>query len=123
VKRILSVTTQQLWDPFPDTSYLEQPEFRDRYQHFRNGDFSFIGIQAEAKILVNGVCPTITSGGLWNIESDSDRRYLSEVEQEEIDHLKAILHSLGFSQEAIKRSLPNWRPSPDKGHVKPPKSN
>jgi hypothetical protein len=32
--------------------------------------------------VVNGVCQTITSGGLWGIESDSSRQYLSEVEQE-----------------------------------------
>ena len=58
---------------------------------------AFIGIRAEAEIVVHGVCQTITSGGLWGIESDSARQYLSDVEQEEVDQLKAILQSLGFS--------------------------
>ena len=97
MKQILSITTKQIDDPFPDTSYLESPGFEDRYQQYQNGDFGFIGIRAEAEILVHGVCQTITSGGLWGIESDSDHQYLSEVEQEEIDQLKAILQSLGFS--------------------------
>jgi len=97
MKRIVSISTKQHWDPFPDTSYLEAPEFEDRFQCYRNGDFSFLGITAEAEIVVNGVCQTITSGGLWGIESDSDHQYLCEVEQEEVDQLKAILQSLGFT--------------------------
>lgn len=38
----MSITAEQLWDPFPDISYLERPEFKDRYQQFKHGDFSFI---------------------------------------------------------------------------------
>jgi hypothetical protein len=94
VNQIVSITAKQLCDPFPDTSYLESPGFEDRYQQYRNGDFGFLGIRAEAEIVVNGVCQTITSGGLWGIESDFDRQYLSEVEQEEVDQLKAILGRL-----------------------------
>jgi hypothetical protein len=105
VNRILNITTKQLWDPFPDTSYLQQSGFEERYQQFHNGDFGFIGIRAEAEIVAHGVCQTITSGGLWGIESDSDRSYLSEIEQEELQELKAILQSLGFSQEAVQQSL------------------
>ena len=101
MNRVLSITAKQLSDPFPDTSYLESPDFADRYQQHQNGDFSFIGIRAEAEIVVNGVCQTITSGGLWGIESDSDRHYLSEIEQEEVDQLKAILQSLRFSDPEI----------------------
>lgn len=105
MNRILNITAKQLWDPFPDASYLEQPGFEDRYQQFHNGDFGFIGIQAEAEIVAHGVCQTITSGGLWGIESDSDRSYLSEIEQEELQELRAILQSLGFSEEVIQQSI------------------
>ena len=94
MNQILTITAKQLPDPFPDTSYLEGPGFEDRFQQYQNGEFGFIGIRAEAEIVVNGVCQIITSGGLWGIESDSDRQYLSEVEQEEVDQLKAILGSL-----------------------------
>jgi hypothetical protein len=105
MNRIVSISTKQYWDPFPDTSYLEAPGFEDRLQQYRNGDFSFVGISAEAEIVVNGVCQMITSGGLWGIESDSDRQYFSEVEQEEVDQLKAILQSLGFSDSQIPSTL------------------
>jgi hypothetical protein len=111
MNRILSITAKQLWDPFRDTSYLQQPGLEDRYQQFRNGDFGFIGIQAVAEIVADGVCQTITSGGLWAIESDSDRSYLCEIEQEEVDHLKAILQSLGFSERAIQQSISSLPPS------------
>ena len=105
MNQIVSITAKQLWDPFPDTSYLESPGFEERYHQYQNGDFGFVGIRAEAEIVVNGVCQIVTSGGLWGIESDSDRQYLSEVEQEEVDQLKAILQSLGFSDS----ELPNPR--------------
>ena len=75
--------------------------FQERRQQYDNGDFGFIGIQAEAEIVVAGVCQTITSGGLWGIESDSTPDYLSEIEQEEIEQLQEILHALGFSLEVI----------------------
>ena len=38
MNQILSITSKQLWDPFPGTSYLEGPGFEDRYQHYQNGD-------------------------------------------------------------------------------------
>lgn len=101
MNQILSITAKQIWDPFPDTSYLESPGFEDRHRQYQNGDFGFIGIQAEAEIAVHGVCQIITSGGLWGIESDSDRQYLSEVEHAEVDQLKAILQSLGFSDSEL----------------------
>ncbi len=97
MNRIVSIRTKQLWDPFPDTSYLESPDFEDRCRRYRNGDFGFVGIRAEAEVVVHGVCQTITSGGLSGIESDSARSYVSEVEEEELQELKAILQSLGFS--------------------------
>ncbi|MGA3317004.1 MAG: hypothetical protein ABSC64_11275 [Candidatus Korobacteraceae bacterium] len=76
----------------------KSPGFEERYQHYQNGDFAFIGIRAEAEIVVNGVCQVITSGGLWGIESDSDLQYLAEIEHQEVDPLKAIPQSLGFSK-------------------------
>jgi hypothetical protein len=111
VNSILSISAKKLWDPFPDTSYLQQPGFEDRYQQFHNEDFGFLGIRAEAEIVAHGVCQTIASGGLWGIESDSDRSYLCEIEQEEVDHLKAILQSLGFSEQAIQQSISSLPPA------------
>lgn len=101
MNRISSITAKQIVDPFPDSSYLESEGFQERRQRYDNGAFGFIGIQAEAEIVVAGVCQTITSGGLWGIESDSTPDYISEIEQEEIVQLQEILHALGFSWEAI----------------------
>ena len=105
MNRISSITAKQMFDPFPDVSYLESEGFQGRRQQYDNGDFSFIGIQAEAEIIVSGVCQTITSGGLWGIESDSTPDYLSEIEQEEIEQLQEILQALGFPSEVISEHL------------------
>jgi hypothetical protein len=105
MNRISSITAKQIFDPFPDVSYLESEGFQERRQQYDNGDFGFIGIRAEAEIVVAGVCQTITSGGLWGIESDSTPDYLSEIGQEEIEQLQEILQSLGFSLEATSEHL------------------
>jgi hypothetical protein len=105
VNRILSITAKHLSDAFPDPSYLQDAGFEDRYQQFQNGDFGFIGVQAEARIVVNGVRQTITSGGLWGIELNSDSAYISEVEEEETRELGLILRALGFSHRSIRQSL------------------
>lgn len=79
------------------------------------GDWHFIGIRAEAEIgLPTGtyssaarggeehvLCQTVTSGGLYGIESDSDAEYIKSVEDEELAALRQQLHALGFSQRAI----------------------
>ena len=38
MNQIVSITAKQLFDPFPDTSYLESPGFEQRYQQYQNGD-------------------------------------------------------------------------------------
>ncbi len=35
MNQIVSITAEQLWDPFADTSYLESPGFEDRYQQYQ----------------------------------------------------------------------------------------
>ena len=109
MNRISSITAKQMFDPFPDASYLEAEGFQERRQQYDNGDFGFIGIQAEAEIVVAGVCQTITSGGLWGIESDSTPDYLSEVEQEEIEQLQEVLHALGFSRKSFQNTCKGAR--------------
>jgi len=71
----------------------------DRMLALENGDFCFIGITAEAVVsypIDNGSrrLETLSSGGLWGIESDGGN-YLQEVEQEEIDNLKTHLVEFG----------------------------
>lgn len=84
-----------------------------RMESLNNGDFCFIGIRAEAEIGLNsyvaseqlGILQTITSGGLWGIESDSSPEYLAEVEAEELSDLKSQLKAIGFSSRAISAAF------------------
>lgn len=84
----------------------------DRMESLNAGHWCFIGIRAEATIVTNinkhhGVCHQITSGGLWGIESDSDKDYLESIEKEELAQLRTELKSLGFSSRAISTAFKN----------------
>ena len=86
-------------------------------ERLNRGDWCYLGIRAEAEIIGNeqkdgpnkwhGVVQTISSGGLWGIESDSDRSYLEEVQEEELSNLKTELRALGFSKRAISTAFKN----------------
>lgn len=73
----------------------------DRMESLYAGNWSYIGIRAEAKIVVNGTIQTISSGGLWGIESDSDESHFAEVGADELADLRTTLHEMGFSKRAI----------------------
>lgn len=114
-KRINNITIKRMVDEDPDASYLEQEDmgFEQRLQEYRNGDFCFVGVRAEAEFfvgskLVNVGCTpvqTLTSGGLWGIESDSDEKYFAEVEQEELSQLRQQLEAIGFSKRAVSAAF------------------
>lgn len=104
-KRILSVAVKRMWDSDPDTSYLEQAGFEDRLEQYNDGQFSFIGIRADADVVVDNTVQHITSGGLWGIEDDSTREYLKTIEEEQMAELKGQLLALGFSKRAISKAF------------------
>lgn len=79
----------------------------ERMESLQGQDWWFVGIRAEADIVVNGVSQTITSGGLWGIESDSDSEYFANIEKEELTQLREELHTLGFSKRAIATACKN----------------
>ena len=119
-KRILAVQIRYIADSDPDTSYLEQDGFEDRLRQYRNGLFDYIGIRAHAESGIpqnpaknaktdSGVyiVQNISSGGLWGIESDSDRAYLETIEVDELADLKTQLTALGFSKRAISKAFQN----------------
>ena len=71
-----------------------------RMECLAHGDWQFIGICAEAQVSrpIGDGCrrlQTLTSGGLWGIESDSDRAYLVDVAQEQCLDLRAHLAAFG----------------------------
>jgi hypothetical protein len=120
MKRIHRVIVNRIEDQQPDASYLEQEGlgFEDRLQQYRDGQFSFVGVQAEAEVLIpatehehstkgHAIVQRITSGGLWGIESDSDAPYFVEIEKEQLDELAQQLYGLGFSKRAVSAAFKN----------------
>lgn len=87
----------------PATEYGEQDY--QRMESFNSGQWFFIGIRAEAEVVVNGTIQRITSPGLWGIESDSGRDYFAEVAQEELAQLRDILAEMGFSARQINAAF------------------
>ena len=103
--RIDTIRTVTLDDEDPDASYLQQDDFAERLAEYTSGAFDFVGIRAEADIIVGNTVQTITSGGLWGIESDSSPDYLKEVETEEVQQLADILIELGCAPSQIAEAL------------------
>lgn len=123
-KRILSVTVRRMIDEYPDVSYLQQEGFADRKQQFEDGVFDFVGVRADAEITVltylahekpghsggqffEGTTQTITSGGLYGIESDSEPGYFESIERDQLAELRQQLRALGFSTRAISKAFQN----------------
>lgn len=94
----------------------------DRMERLNRGDWCYIGIHAEAKIAIENTRATnlgdgvpyfdstiqhIRSGGLWGIESDSDKSYFAEVEAEQLSELRTQLKAIGFSTRAISAAFKN----------------
>lgn len=98
-------------DEDPDTSYLDTgaPEDADRREQLERGDFSFVGVRAEAEVVIEGVSQTLTSGGLWGTESDSGEEYIREVAAEEYGDLRKILISIGVPTSQLPTKFdPSW---------------
>jgi hypothetical protein len=78
-----------------------------RMEELNFGYWSFVGLRAETEVQVeqHGPIQTITSGGLWGIESDAGKEYFAEVREEELSQLKDQLRAMGFSKRAISAAF------------------
>ena len=76
-------------------------------ESLQRGDWAYLGIRADAEIIVDGVSQDISSGGLWGVESDSDRVYLAEIDGEQLSELRDQLRALGFGTRAISAAFKN----------------
>jgi hypothetical protein len=84
----------------PDSKIREYvSQAYQRMERLNAGDWSYIGIRVEAEIVVDDTAQTVSSGGLWGIESDAE--YIASVIQDELSDLRGTLHELGFSKRAI----------------------
>ncbi len=80
----------------------------ERMESLNDGQWCFVGIIAKAVIVsAQGVTQTIRSGGLWGIESDSDKSYLEEIARDELFNLRAELEAFGFGKRAIDYAFKN----------------
>lgn len=80
----------------------------DRMQALQAGDWYYMGIRAEAEVMLTGsLSQEVTSGGLWGVESDSGDDYLKEIESEQLAELKEQLRAIGFSARAIATAFKN----------------
>lgn len=96
-------------DTDPDPSYLDQEEFEDRREAYQRGDFYFVGVRAEAEVVIEGTLQTLQSGGLWGIESDSERSYFEEVANEEWSQLRDVLKTVGVATKQLPlKADPEW---------------
>ena len=88
-------------------AYKNGMQAYQRMEGLSNGDWCFIGITAVAVIWnkETRITQRITAGGLWGIESDSDKAYLESVARDQIAELKAELLSLGIGSRAIEYAL------------------
>lgn len=83
----------------------------DRMESLNAGHWAYIGIIAVAEVGISTdggktfKLDRLTSGGLWGIESDSDRGYLEETEQEELSQLKELLQGYGFGRSTIAKAF------------------
>jgi hypothetical protein len=94
---VQEIRVRVLHDEDPDTSFIDQDEFADRREAYQRGDFTFVGVVAEADVVIEGTVQTLKSGGLWGIESDSDEAYIEEVALEEYNGLRDVLKAVGVS--------------------------
>jgi hypothetical protein len=89
----------------------------ERMERLHRGGWCYLGIRAEAQVIANvqtagpgkwhGVVQRVSSGGLWGIESDSERSYIEETQKEELSELKKELLAMGFSKRAIATAFKN----------------
>jgi hypothetical protein len=93
--------SQNYSDCTPDEIRTYIAQDYQRMERLNAGDWSYIGIRAEAEVTVDDTVQTVSSGGLWGIESDSDSQYIASVASDELASLRDILHELGFSKRAI----------------------
>jgi hypothetical protein len=81
----------------------------ERMEDYNANGWCYLGLRAVAKYQTSSGSPiqTLSSGGLWGIESDSDSSYFAEVAGEELAQLRTELKALGFSARAIASAFKN----------------
>lgn len=80
-----------------------------RMLKYEEGEIFEYGISAHAVILAGGVHNDISSSVVWGVASDSGEPHLQEVEDEQLEELRAILNDLGFPETEINEKMKEAR--------------
>jgi hypothetical protein len=112
--RVVSVRVESVDDDSPDLSYLDtdDPTDRERRESYYRDEWSMIGIRAVAEIEIPApqggwaYRTEIRSAGLWEVESDSDASYLSEIATQELGQLADLLvDGFGMDRDAVDAAV------------------
>ncbi|MFA5307423.1 MAG: hypothetical protein WC365_08300 [Candidatus Babeliales bacterium] len=81
----------------------------ERLENYGN-TWYMMGIKASCEIglkqnKTSHLLQTLTSGGLWGIESDGDSDYFKETETDQLNELKSVLKTFSFSNKAINKAF------------------
>lgn len=79
----------------------------ERMESFNAYKWHLLGIRAKAVIMnpATSVIQTISSPGIYGVESDSGDEYINYINNEEIENLCIELRGLNFSRRQISRAL------------------
>jgi hypothetical protein len=85
----------------------------ERKAAFERGEWWMTGVRAAAKLRwydeahPDGyyLTHTISSPGLWGVESDAGEEYLDEIYRQELSTLREILNAMGLSNDDINEHL------------------
>ena len=96
-----------------EDSVLAQDEFEDRLDAYRNEVFHHIGVHVEAEVSIADTVQTLTSPGIWGIESDTDEESLDQIVSEEWKSLRDVLKTVGVPTDKlpleVQREWIEWR--------------
>jgi hypothetical protein len=120
-ERTLTIEVDTPYDEDGDVSWLYQTPKqlgsleaavanRRRLLALERGEWHLIGVRLAATVTLtrSGLVDselTLTSPGVWSVESDSDADHIRELAADDADYLREDLLALGFSVEEIGAAL------------------
>lgn len=105
--RVTALRVVIIDDETPDVSWLDGARCDNatdraadaaRLAAFNRGDWRMTGVRIEAAVIVNGTIQSVSTPGLWGVESDASAEYIKDVAADEYVTLKEILATLGIKK-------------------------
>jgi len=85
----------------PDVSFLAHAELAERRRAYEKGELSFNGVHVEADVTISETEQTLTSPGLWGVESDLSEEELKVIIDEEWTALRNVLKAVGVATDQL----------------------